>query len=157
MMAGERRARMTKAFIGDVAKRVGLNAKTIRYYEELGLLSEPNRTESGYRVYSDADEERLRFIKGAKALGLSLAEIKEIVGIWGAGTAPCTHVAQLLTDKLAELDRRIAELVSFRDALAGYMGQIDASGEAPEVPCRHIEGAIQGQWHAAPPEQSLGR
>lgn len=148
---------MTRGFIGEVAKRVGLNAKTIRYYEELGLLSEPERTESGYRVYSEADVERLRFIQGAKALGLSLSEIKEIVGIWGAGTAPCTHVAQLLADKLADLDRRIAELVGFREALAGYMGQIEASGEAPAVPCRHIEGAIQGQWHAAPPDRPLSK
>ena len=148
---------MTRGFIGDVAKRLELNAKTIRYYEEMGLLSEPERTESGYRLYSEADVERLRFIKGAKALGLSLAEIKEIVGIWGAGTAPCTHVAQLLTEKLTDLDRRIAELMAFRDALAGYMGQIETSDGVPEVPCRHIEGAIRGQWHAAPPDRPLGK
>ncbi|MFP5503767.1 MAG: heavy metal-responsive transcriptional regulator [Candidatus Sericytochromatia bacterium] len=148
---------MTRALIGELAKRVGVNAKTIRYYEDMGLLSEPERTESGYRLYSEQDVERLRFIMGAKALGLSLAEIKEIVGLWGAGVAPCSHVAQLLSDKLKDLDRRIAELVQFRDALAGYMDRVEASGTAPDVPCRHIDGAIHGQWHAAPPDRPLNK
>lgn len=146
---------MARAFIGDVARRVGLNAKTIRYYEDLGLLSEPERTETGYRVYSEQDEERLRFIKGAKALGLSLGEIKEIVALWGEGVTPCGHVEQLLKEKLAELDRRIAELVSFRGALAAYMAQLESADA--DAPCKHIDGAVKGRWRAQPPEQPLAK
>lgn len=142
-------------FIGDVAKQLDLTVKSIRYYEGLGLLSAPERTESGYRVYTGGDVERLRFIKGAKALGLSLAEIKEIVGIWGTGEAPCHHVEVMLQEKLAELDRRIQELVSFRDALTLYMDQVSTLNVAPDVPCKHIEGAATGRWQLVPPEPVL--
>jgi DNA-binding transcriptional MerR regulator len=144
------------AYIGEVAKLVDLNVKTIRYYEGLGLLAEPERTETGYRVYSDRDIERLRFIRGAKALGLSLQEIKEIVDIWGEGHTPCAHVEQLLKDKLADLDRRIQELVGFRDALTAYMKQVETLNVSQDVPCKHIEGISKGRWTAAPPEPGLG-
>jgi DNA-binding transcriptional MerR regulator len=143
-------------FIGDIAKQLDLTVKTIRYYEGLGLLGAPQRTESGYRVYAESDVERLRFIKGAKALGLSLAEIKEIVGIWGEGAVPCGHVEQMLKEKLAELDRRIQELVTFRDALTTYMGQLETLSPSPDVPCKHIEGAATGRWQLTPPEPVLG-
>jgi DNA-binding transcriptional MerR regulator len=144
------------SFIGDVARQLDLTVKTIRYYESLGLLGAPQRTETGYRVYADQDVERLRFIKGAKALGLSLAEIKEIVGIWGEGVAPCGHVEHMLNEKLADLDRRIQELVTFRDALTTYMGQLASLGPSTDVPCKHIEGAAAGRWHLTPPEPVLG-
>ncbi len=65
--------------IGELAKQLQLNPKTIRYYEEVGLLPEPQRSESGYRLYSRDEMERLQLVKRAKLLGLSLAEIKEIV------------------------------------------------------------------------------
>lgn len=146
---------MTRAYIGDIAKQVDLNVKTIRYYEGLGLLAEPERTESGYRVYSAQDVERLRFIKGAKSLGLSLQEIKEIMALWGEGTTPCSHVEHLLQDKLAELDRRIAELVNFREGLARYLSQVAAMDTPADVPCKHIEGVATGQWTIAPPEHGL--
>lgn len=146
---------MARAFIGDIAKQVDLNVKTIRYYEGLGLLSEPQRTETGYRVYSEQDVERLRFIKGAKALGLSLTEIKEILGLWGEGTTPCSHVEHLLKDKVADLDRRIQELVAFRDALTSYMRQVESTNLPSDVPCKHIAGVSKGQWTIAPPEQPL--
>lgn len=143
-------------FIGEVAKRLALSVKAIRYYEGLGLLATPERTEAGYRVYGEQDLERLRFIKGAKALGLSLSEIKEIVGIWGEGVVPCGHVEQMLNEKLADLDRRIRELVTFRDALKTYMGQLDSLGASSDVPCKHIAGAAAGQWTLTPPEHGIG-
>jgi DNA-binding transcriptional MerR regulator len=142
-------------FIGEVSKQTALSVKAIRYYEGLGLLSEPDRTESGYRVYAQADVERLRFIKGAKSLGLSLHEIKEILAVWGTGATPCRHVERLLADKVAELDRRIRELTTFRDALTRYMAQVAEQDLDPEVPCRHIEGASTGRWTLTPPEQDL--
>ncbi|HEY9855318.1 MAG TPA: heavy metal-responsive transcriptional regulator [Stenomitos sp.] len=134
-------------YIGDLAKRVGTNPKTIRYYEDLGLLSEPERTESGYRRYAESDVERLRFILNAKALGLSLNEIKDIVDLWASGTAPCGHVSRLLEDKLSMLDAKIQELTAFRDGLRAYKDRIDALGPQPGVACAHIAGVAAGEWH----------
>lgn len=135
-------------FIGELAKRLGVNPKTIRYYEGLGLLSEPRRSESGYRLYAEDDAERLRFILGAKALGLSLHDIKEIVEAWGVGEAPCDHVSHLLDARLAELDRRIAELVDFRDNLRAYKEKVDRMERSPGTPCKHIAGVAAGQFQA---------
>ena len=82
--------------IGELAAELGLNPKTIRYYEAIGLLPEPRRTPAGYRCYGVDDRERLRFIAQAKAIGLSLQEISEILAIRQAGNPPCRHVAAVL-------------------------------------------------------------
>ncbi len=140
--------------IGELAKRVSVTTKTIRYYESLGLLGEAQRTDSGYRVYSNQDLERVRFIQGAKVLGLSLSEIKDILEAWADGTRPCGHVSTLLEEKLAELDARIQGLVRFRDELRSYKSQIDASGASQDVPCAHIEGINTGRW--TPPAHDTG-
>jgi DNA-binding transcriptional MerR regulator len=140
------------AFIGDAAKQVGMTAKTIRYYEGLGLLSEPDRTESGYRLYSDKDLERLSFIKGGKALGLSLSEIKDILEAWNEGDSPCGHVSALLEAKIGDLDRRIAEMSAFRDRLRAYKLSVDSRPPSPNTPCRHIAGALSGEWSEELPD-----
>lgn len=132
--------------IGEFAKRLGLTPKTVRFYESVGLLAEPARTESGYRLYGDDDIERLRFIQGAKSLGLSLKEIKDIVETWSSGERPCAHVRGLLMDKLGELDRRIQELTTFRDELSSYMGRMAAVTGDSSVPCVHIAGVVAGAW-----------
>lgn len=139
-------------FIGALAKASGLSPKAIRYYEELGLLSDATRTESGYRVYSDQDVERLRFILGAKALGFSLHEIKDIVALHDGGESPCGAVRRLLDEKLADLERRIAELSRFRDELRAYKERTDALAPSAEVPCAHIAGAVAGEWQPSVPE-----
>lgn len=131
--------------IGEFAKQLGTNAKTVRYYEELGLLAPPARTESGYREYGPADLERLRFVLGAKALGLTLAEIQEVVAVWTGGTRPCGHVSRLLQHKLEDLDARIAELTAFRTKLAAYLVEVEAD---TGVACAHVEGVGLGRWDA---------
>ncbi|MDB5096100.1 MAG: transcriptional regulator, MerR family [Cyanobacteria bacterium RYN_339] len=138
--------------IGELAGRLGINAKTVRYYEELGLLPAARRNEAGYRQYGEADEERLRFVLGAKALGLGLADIREIVAAWAEGARPCGHVARLLEQKLADLDQRIVELTRFRDDLAAYKARVDAEVVGEDVPCAHIQGVKTGAWTAALPD-----
>ena len=90
--------------IGELAKRSGATTKTIRYYELLGLLREPERTESGYRLYDEADVERLTFVRKAKTLGFSLTEIKETLALFDSQQAPCVHVLALLDRKILEID-----------------------------------------------------
>lgn len=134
-----------KLYIGELARRLGISAKALRHYEAIGLLGEAPRLDSGYRVYGEEEEERLRFILGAKGLGLSLQSIKEIMALWSGGEQPCAHVSRLLEEKLQDLDRRIAELTRFRDELRAYKQRVDAGG-ASEAPCAHVEGVASGAW-----------
>lgn len=87
----EDRSRLMR--IGELAAELGLNPKTIRYYEEIGLLPEPRRTQAGYRLYDAADRERLRFILKAKAVGLTLEEIKLVLDVRSNGQPPCAQRA----------------------------------------------------------------
>jgi MerR family transcriptional regulator, copper efflux regulator len=137
--------------IGELAKRAGLSAKAVRYYESVGLLGESVRTESGYRTYGPPDLERLQFIQAAKMLGLRLDEVKDVLDTWSSGTAPCGMVAKMVDEKLAELDRRIEQMTRFRDELRGYMAKVEASGGPSNVPCRHIHGVAAGDWKPSAP------
>ncbi|BAN03504.1 heavy metal-responsive transcriptional regulator [Ilumatobacter coccineus] len=103
--------------IGELANTAGVTAKTIRYYESIGLLDEPERTESGYRSYGPPAIERLDFVKQAQASGLSLAEIRSILQIKDAGGQTCAHTTELLRHHLDELDARIVELEAARAEL----------------------------------------
>lgn len=96
--------------IGELAERVGLDPKTIRYYEQAGLLQAPARSESGYRLYQDSDAERLRFIRRVKQLGLSLGEIREILALRDQGAAPCGYVTERLDLRARQVDHEIREL-----------------------------------------------
>ena len=99
-----------KLKIGELAKKSGATTKTIRYYELLGLLPEPERTESGYRMYEEKDVERLIFIKKAKGLGFSLTDIGETLAIADSQSPPCVHVLALLDRKIQEIDGLVSEL-----------------------------------------------
>lgn len=103
--------------IGELAQELGLRPKTIRYYEALGLLPVPWRTEAGYRRYGPADRERLRFILKAKVIGFSLREIGEMLTLRDAGLEPCPHVAQLIERKLATIDAQLGRLMGLRTEL----------------------------------------
>lgn len=100
--------------IGELAERAGTTTKTLRFYEQAGLLPEPDRTPSGYRDYHPRVLDRLAFVKAAQAAGLSLAEIREIVHVRETTGPPCGHVAALLDAHTADLDRRIADLAALR-------------------------------------------
>ncbi len=92
--------------IGELAGKAGLNPKTLRYYEEIGLLPPARRSGSGYRQYAPADVERLEFIRTAQSLGLTLEEIKEILGFRDCGESPCPHVSFLIDKKTREIGSR---------------------------------------------------
>ncbi|MBI4479760.1 MAG: heavy metal-responsive transcriptional regulator [Acidobacteria bacterium] len=123
---------MAKAnFIGVVARATGVSIHTVRYYERLGLLPPPQRTQSGYRVYGHTAEERLHFIRQAQALGFSLAEIKEIVRLKYSRQSPCNCVRGLLKQKLKQVERQMKELAQFRRALEAALNR---SERLPRLP-----------------------
>ncbi|MEQ4608403.1 heavy metal-responsive transcriptional regulator [Streptomyces anulatus] len=103
--------------IGELATETGLTTKTIRFYEQVGLLSPPPRTPGGYRDYPPHTVARLAFVRDAQAAGLTLAEIRSVLSLRDSGQAPCTQVAMLIEERLAEIDRRMAELRQARTVL----------------------------------------
>jgi DNA-binding transcriptional MerR regulator len=103
--------------IGELARRAGVTAKAIRFYEYKGILPPARRAENRYRMYGEDAADTLRFIKQATSLGLTLAEIKDVLVIRQGGRPPCTHVHQLLRDKAAELDRKLKDLVEVRERI----------------------------------------
>ncbi len=128
--------------IGELGAQTGLSTRTIRYYEELGLLPDVRRRAGGRRVYGASERERLRFIQRLKALGCSLAEIRELDAVHAIGGSTATMLArldELLARRLGELDTRIAELAGlraeierYRDRIAGRLAHSGANeGERP--------------------------
>lgn len=101
-------------FIGTLARQAGVNPKTIRYYEAVGVLPPAHRGENGYRLYPQETLELLQFITKAKALGFTLAEIKDIVGVRRQGHQPCAHVRRLVEQKIVALDQMLADLIVLR-------------------------------------------
>ena len=104
--------------IGDLARAVGTTVKTIRFYEDAGLIPAAPRTESGYRIYEKADVERLEFIRSAKRLGMSLEEIRGVLQLHDLNEPTCVHVRALLDDKIARIELALKELRDFRRELA---------------------------------------
>src|SRR5947209_1081286 len=128
--------------IGEVETRSGVPAKTIRYYEDIGVLRRPARTASGYRTYDAAVVDRLRFVRAAQAAGLKLGEIREIVALRDHGQAPCAHVTELIGKRAAEIDEQIAELQKVRSVLrrlARRASALDPKDCRPDAVCHIIE------------------
>lgn len=127
--------------VGTAAKAAGVSAKAVRIWEAKGLLPPAERTEAGYRLFTDHDLGVLRFIRQAKTLGLTLAEIRDILDLQRDGAAPCTRVTELLDTRIAEIDRTLADLRALRRSLATARSSARESqrrGEAAVV-CRIIE------------------
>ena len=104
--------------IGSVAEAAGLPAKTIRYYESIGLIQPAGRRANGYRSYSETDMRTLAFIKRARSLGFSVEEVRELLDLWRDRSRRSAKVKSLATRHIDALDRKISELQSMREALA---------------------------------------
>lgn len=129
--------------IGELAGRLAINPKTIRYYEGIGLLPDPERTPSGYRLYDEDDVERLTFIKTAQRLGITLDEIREILTFRERGDRPCDYVRAVLRREVAEIDQRLAELGALRDELVALEDLADQLPESRPGACRLIDHVRQ--------------
>jgi MerR family transcriptional regulator, copper efflux regulator len=107
--------------VGQAARSAGLTAKAVRLYEARGLLPPTQRTASGYRCYTEHDIQLLRFIRQARDLGLSLAEIRTIIGLRRGETPPGRAVITLLQTHLDAIDHKISNLQSLRQAMTGVL------------------------------------
>lgn len=129
--------------IGEVAQRAGLATSAIRFYEDRGLLPEPERTKTGYRDYDPGVVDRIRFIRAGQAVGLTLRELNEVLHIRDQGESPCRHVSDLLDARIQEVDYRIEELRSLRRDLTRLRRRasgLDPGDCQPESVCRIING-----------------
>lgn len=138
--------------IGELADELNLNPTTIRYYESIGLIPEPERTPSGYRDYDDRAGELLRFIRTAQRLGITLDEIREILAFREQGEQPCGYVRQVLRRQVDEIDERIAELRQLRKELVTLDEVADRLPESEPGQCRLIEHTRQQAGTETPTE-----
>lgn len=111
--------------IGEVAQQTGVPARTLRFYEVEGLLADPGRTDSGYRDYPPSVVARVRFIKRAQAAGLTLEQIGVVLATRDGGQPPCAHVQGFVADRLADVERRLAELTEVRASLLDLQHRVD--------------------------------
>ncbi|MFW5833957.1 MAG: MerR family transcriptional regulator [Pseudomonadota bacterium] len=122
--------------IGSLARRTGTKVQTIRYYEQIGLMPEPGRTEGGQRRYGDAALDRLSFIRHARQLGFSLDAIRELLDLADHPNRPCDQADAIARRQLKEVEQRMARLAALRTELQ-RMVQDCSGGRAAD--CRVLE------------------
>ena len=127
--------------IGELAEASGTTAKTLRFYEEQGLLPAAERTPAGYRDYTPDAVGRIDFIHRGQAAGLTLAQVRQILDIRDDGQAPCGHVQELLDSRLADLDEQISQLVALRETITQLRDQaatVEPETCSPDQVCRYL-------------------
>ena len=125
--------------IGELARQIGVTRKAIRLYEEKGVLPRATRGDNGYRLYGPEAVGALTFVKQAAGLGLTLAEIREIIAIRDGGAPPCSHVRLVLEDKARELDRKLQDLIDMRRQIRRSLTAWNRTKVRRAAVCPHIE------------------
>ena len=152
--------------IGELAKRSGVTTKTVRYYELLGLLPEPQRTDSGYRLYDEKDVERLVFVRKAKELGFSLTDVADTLAVADSQGAVCIHVLALVDQKIEEIDELVDGLREFQQELRGLREQSASKvghGAHEASVCGivdrgiHVKGEVALAWLEGRRSTQIGR
>lgn len=131
--------------VARLAERAGVSGDTVRYYEREGLLPPTERTPAGYRTYDAASMERLQFIQGTKRLGLTLADIRDLLAVRDTGVCPCEPAVDHLERRLAEVDARIAELTALRAEMTSMLGAIPTGDCPPPTPGSWCPPASDGR------------
>jgi MerR family copper efflux transcriptional regulator len=137
--------------IGQAAARSALTSKTIRYYEDIGLIIPRRQAGNDYRDYSDADVEQLTFLQRARAVGFGLDECRELLELYRNPERQSVHVKQMVLEKLGQLDEQLNTLHAMRETLA-HMASRCAGDESPH--CAIIESLAQPL--ANPPKTNPG-
>lgn len=120
--------------IGELAQRAGVGIDTVRYYEREGLLPRPARLASGYRRYDPPDVARLRFVRRAKALGFTLVEIRDLLALSGRREDDMGGLKAAATEKLADVEAKLAELTRIRDGLQALVASCPGHGALARCP-----------------------
>lgn len=127
--------------IGEASRASGVSVKMVRYYEEIGLIPQAARTEGGYRTYSDAEVNTLRFIRRARDLGMPMERIRLLVGLWQDRDRSSADVKRIANEHVAELQARIAELTAMQESLQ-ELADACHGDHRPDCPIlRDLEGA----------------
>lgn len=105
----------------EVAAETGVNVQTLRYYERRGLLPEPERSDSGYRLYDLEAVRTIRFVKRVQQLGFSLEEVETLLGLAAGGPESCQAARALAVEKLEQLEQKLASLMSMRESLRQFV------------------------------------
>ncbi len=121
-----------KMQIGEASRETGVPPKTLRYYEDIGLV-QPERTESGYRLYGSRELERIHFVLRAKQLGFTLNQISDVMALREDDIEPCEHVASLIESRLAEIETRMRNLAEMKIELEAVR---DSNADGSAGPCR---------------------
>lgn len=108
---------------GELAKLAGVSTDTLRHYERVGVLPRAARSPAGYRLYTEEAAERVRLVRRAIVMGFRIEELARILRVRERGGAPCRQVHALAVEKLAALDRQIAELTALREELSGLVSE----------------------------------
>ena len=119
--------------IGELARRTGVNIETIRYFEKVGLLDEPDRTEGGHRVFAEQHVRALSFIKRARELGFTPDEVRALLELGGPGKACCDEVQEIALHHLEQVRRKMADLARLERLLASTVDRC-SGGHVPECP-----------------------
>jgi len=119
---------------GQLAKKTGVNPETVRYYEKMGLLPKAIRTESGYRLFSEEDVKRIKFIKRAKELGFTLKEIKELLQLRFETEGECREVREIAEIKLKDVQKKIEDLEKIKSILEDLINQCPSKGSILNCP-----------------------
>ncbi len=119
--------------IGQAAKVCGVSAKMIRHYEEVGLIPAPNRTDAGYRQYTDSEVHTLQFIRRSRDLGFSILQIGELVGLWQDRKRPSRQVKALAEAHIKELEAKAQELLAMKATLE-HLAHCCHGDDRPECP-----------------------
>jgi Cu(I)-responsive transcriptional regulator len=123
--------------IGEAAKASGVSAKMIRHYETVGLFPEPNRTDSGYRQYSDKDVHTLRFIRQARDLGFPLEQIGELLALWQNRKRPSRQVKALAEAHIKELEQKLQDIQAMKTTLE-HLAHCCHGDDRPDCPILEI-------------------
>ena len=128
--------------IGAVAKEAGVSVETVRFYERQGLIEAPARPSTGYRQYGDDTVSRLKFIRRAKELGFTLRETSELLEIRVDPNTTCAHVKKVAEAKLLDVEAKIRDLLSIKEALTNVVAP--CTGRGPTTQCPILE-ALQNE------------
>ena len=119
--------------IGTVARESGIPAKTIRYYEGIGLIDSAERASSGYRIYGEADVETLRFIHRARSLGFSVNDVASLIALWRDKQRASAQVRDLAREHVERIDQKVTELQTMRDTLVDLIDRCHGDSR-PDCP-----------------------